>query len=229
MLVSPEGFVVDNTPPLFPTSGENGSLLDTTIPRIGGYLDYTIPQPYDQQGDEVTVSVFLGAAEEFVEYNALTGGLSLIDPNVEIQPGVYEILVVVHDDSSEGSRAQEYTITIRVADDGTSQELPYELYTGVDKNDIKDVEEFLDPVIKEVGMTGILTLAFDKDIIRPANDTYFEEQLRALIYTEDLRQLGGGKVVKTPSFEVEIDQSEAHEERIGLSWEYIGWKNDREF
>ena len=62
-----------------------------------------------------------------------------------------------------------------MSDDGTSQELPYELYTGVDKNDIKDVEEFLDPVIKEVSMTGILTLEFDKDIVRPANDTYFEE------------------------------------------------------
>ena len=105
MLVSPEGFVVDNTPPSFPTSDENGNLLDTTIPRIGGYLDYTIPQPYDQQGDDVTVSVFLGGAEEFINYDALTGNLSLIDPNVEKRPGVYEILVVVHDDSSEGSRA----------------------------------------------------------------------------------------------------------------------------
>ena len=45
-----------------------------------------------------------------------------------------------------------------------------------------------------------------------------------MIYTEDLNI---AKVVKMPSFQVELDQSEAQEEKIGLSWEYIGWENDK--
>lgn len=49
LLVTSEGFVVENTPPVItglPTDGSN-SLLDVTIPQTGGSLDYTVPQAYD--------------------------------------------------------------------------------------------------------------------------------------------------------------------------------------
>ena len=44
------------------------------------------------------LSVFLGPAEEFLDYDSSTGDLSLKDPDAPITPGVYEIKVIVHDD-----------------------------------------------------------------------------------------------------------------------------------
>lgn len=46
-----------------------------------------------------------------------------------------------------------------------------------------------------------------------------------MIYTEELST---GKVVHIPSFEVEIVQSDAHEELIKLNWTLVGWSNDKE-
>lgn len=88
------------------------------------------------------------------------------------------------------------------------------------------LQKYLQPRIKEITKYGVMTLAFDKDIVRPSNDTFFEEELRALIYTEDVHT---GKVVRVPSLEIEIIQSEMHQELIELTWEYVGWANDREF
>ena len=56
-------------------------------------------------------------------------------------------------------------------------------------------------------MYGILTLAFDRDIVRPTNETYFEEQLRTMIYTEDIHT---NNVIEVPSFEVMLLPNEVH-------------------
>ena len=102
------------------------------------------------------------------------------------------------------------------------------MYEGEEEevdDEYSEEKEFLQPYIKDIDQFGVLTLAFDKDIVRPSNDTLFEEELRALIYTEDLQT---GRIVRKPSFEVELLQSETHDELINFSWEYIGWKNDKE-
>ena len=61
------------------------------------------------------MSVFLGPAGEFLDYDPNTGDLTMIE-GARAEPGIYEIRVIVFDDSQNGSRAQEYIITIRVED-----------------------------------------------------------------------------------------------------------------
>lgn len=81
------------------------------------------------------MTVFLGDAAEFLQYDYQTGQLSMIDPSAPVKPGVYEIRVIVHDDNSNGERAQEYTITIRVEDNDGNAGPPYILYKGQESDD----------------------------------------------------------------------------------------------
>ena len=62
-------------------------------------------------------------------------------------------------------------------------------------------------------------------MIRPQNETWFAEQLKRTIKTEEIYI---GEIVEVPAFEVEFIQSYTHERKLKFDWEYVKWKNSRQ-
>ena len=167
------------------------------------------------------MSVFLGDADSFLGYDTLTGTIYSLDPSAPIPIGDYRIIVTLLDDNEEGKRAREYYINIIVQDgelDSTSVE-------ALSVADFKYADEYLVPKIASVSSLGELTLLWNKDVVKPSNETWFEEQLRRIVYTEDLHT---NLKLEAPAFEVEFVQSYSHQESIKMEWEYVGWEGDRE-
>ena len=75
-----------------------------------------MPETVDEDGDKVDISVDLGAASSFIEYNPDTETFSMI-PNVPIplEPGDYGIRITLTDDNAElGPKSKQYQLNISI-------------------------------------------------------------------------------------------------------------------
>ena len=89
---------------------------------------------------------------------------------------------------------------------------------------------YLIPEIEEIDTFGQVTIAWNHDIRKEANDTVFEERLKRWIWTVDIESNITQHVHK-PALEVELFNSYYREEPQDLvnitDWSFNGWDGDR--
>ena len=182
LLLVYEGSKKPNTAPYIPDL-VGGDLLSTDLPNTGADFNYVMPKITDDQGDNIKISVFLGDAEAFICYDAKTTTFRSCVPNAPIPIGDYRIVISVSDDNAKGKRATEFYMNVRVFD---NRDKPGEEDLKLTIGPFRTAEKYLMPNIASVTTLGLLTLQWDHDVVKPTNVTWFVEQLRREVVTEDL-------------------------------------------
>lgn len=202
MLLSPEAIIDANTPPEL--VGVDGSGLPEAQISQGNPFSYILPPSWDREGDDFTMTVFLGDAENFLGFDPETGTIYSLDPTKPIEPGSYRIAIILVDNNPEGKRAREYFLDFTVNGNGDQASAPPE---ELDITAFSPAEKYLKPVISLITIKGEVTLVWDRDIVQVQNQTWYEEQLRRKVALEDMYT--ESRVVK-PAFEVEFVPSYMH-------------------
>ena len=170
LLLSPEIAIDANTPPEL--LGITGTYLPGAEILPEEDFNYVLPPVFDQEGDDITVTVFLGDAESFLDYDPETGTFFLLDPSMTIEPGTYRVVVILVDNNAEGRRAREYFKDFTILGVGDEASEPAE---ELDITAFSEAAKYLKPVISQITIQGEVTLMWDQDIVQVKNDTWFEE------------------------------------------------------
>jgi len=161
----------------------------------------------------VDVLVILGPASEFLDYQ---NGRIFVKKGIDLSnfdPDTYRVIIIF-----EG---KEYYLNLNLW--GDEEAKPDDAPIDYNPNLSSRV---LDPRIKSIDTFGELILVWDRDMIRPENETYFKEQLEREVEVIDINT---EKLLKKPALEFELFVSYTHEdEDLTMNAEFIGWENDRE-
>lgn len=199
VLVKPTYNYTEGISVLFP----NETLVDTDL---NPDFEYQLPLGVD-------VLVILGPASEFLDYQ---NGRIFVKKGIDLSnfdPDTYRVIIIF-----EG---KEYYLNLNLW--GDEEAKPDDAPIDYNPNLSSRV---LDPKIKSIDTFGELILVWDRDMIRPENETYFKEQLEREVEVIDINT---EKLLKKPALEFELFVSYTHEdEDLTMNAEFIGWENDRE-